>query len=83
MIKMAKIDDEQFVYANLSQELKLSDTESDNNQRSEKDLRIQAGSESENQVSKEFRFNQVSQQNGTVSQQRRFGFRRLSALSEY
>lgn len=79
---MAKINDEQFLYSELSETLRFSDPELEIRLVSKEESRIQASSENEKLILKPRNRTQIPR-GAAVSQQRTSGFRRCGGLSEY
>lgn len=79
---MAKINDEQFLYNELSETLRFREPELQIRHTNE-ESGIQALSENEKSISPARSRTQVSEHGAAVSQQCIFGFRRCGGLSEY
>ncbi len=80
---MAKINDEQFLYTELSETLRFAKPELEIRHRSKEESGIQDKSENEKSISKARSRTQVPESGVTVSYQRISGFRRCSGLNEY
>lgn len=75
---MAKINDDQFLYNEVSETLRFSEPELDTRPLLKEESKIIVSSEKEKSIS-----TARSKTQATVSQQKKSGFRRCSGLSEY
>ena len=80
---MAKINDEQFLYDQLSETLRFREPELQIRHRINEESGIEASSENEKSISPARSRIQVPEDGAAVSQQRISGFRRCGGLSEY
>ena len=80
---MAKINDEEFLYNELSETLRFPEPELEIRHRANEESGIQASSEDEKSISPARSRIQVPEHGAAVSQQGMSGFRRCGGLSEY